>query len=137
MTQNTVESGPDMQDGEPAPNPAGGAGEPGGSAGERHTAAGAGVPGKQAEHSPTGDDGRTRSAGGVNRCQCCQQVLPEQKGRSRPRKYCADGTGRYEARYGMTCAELGPALEKVRHVFGADRTSTRLNSSHVKISYAV
>src|SRR5690606_21552233 len=69
-------------------------------------------------------DAHEASGGGgarpVNRCQCCQQVLPEQKGRSRPRKYCADGTGRFEAEYGITCAELGPALEKVRQVFGAE-----------------
>lgn len=54
------------------------------------------------------------------RCECCGQVLPAQTGRARPRKYCPDGRGRFEADHRLTCAELGPALEKTRRVFGTE-----------------
>jgi len=47
-------------------------------------------------------------------------VLPAQTGRARPRKYCPDGRGRFEADHRLTCAELGPALEKTRRVFGTE-----------------
>jgi hypothetical protein len=50
-------------------------------------------------------------------CAACGRVLPPQ-GRSRPRKYCPDGQGRYLDQ-GIECRELGPAQEVVRRVHGS------------------
>src|SRR5690606_12940195 len=49
-----------------------------------------------------------------------------------PRPSAAD---RYEVQYLLDATE--PAVQQLRRTLAADRKSTRLNSSHVKISYAV
>ena len=63
-------------------------------------------------------DGRPGGGSEAGRCGCCGQPLPVSTGRARPRRWCPTGAGRYVAEYGIECAELGPAVEKVRQVFG-------------------
>ncbi|RZS43577.1 hypothetical protein EV193_102557 [Herbihabitans rhizosphaerae] len=63
-------------------------------------------------------EARRALTSGVRRCACCGNPLPPPtREAKKPRKYCPDGQGGFEDSHGITCAELGPAKEKVDRVF--------------------
>jgi hypothetical protein len=58
---------------------------------------------------------------GVRRCACCGRPLPPPTRDARkPRKYCLDGQGGLEERYGVTCTKFGPVKEEYERVLGRD-----------------